>query len=347
MLKWAILALVGCLVPVGIAGGAFVDISALVDSPPEVALAEGIQFYRLIVGGDPSGTPPDNPAYRVDANVPTSPFAGVGSVRANATGGYYCGTGTLVSPWHVLTAAHVVDVNDDGAADFSPGAVSFYVNNGPAPTIITAEHIDIHPAYTGFNNPGVNDDLVLITLSEPAPVGVPWYPLWSGAIAGGQQAVAVGYGRSGSGMSGYTVGASLTVKRVGYNVFDVSLEDDDLAQGSGILEVWLGDFDGPTTGTNLFGGGTLGNEIEATLGPGDSGGPSFIELDGQLYLAGINTFGFSVDGGGQFPLYGSGMGGMLLEPYADWVTAVVPAPPTILLLAAGLPALMLRRRRGR
>lgn len=303
-----------------------------------------VLFYKLIVGGDLSGAPPDSPQDRIDPNVPTSPYAGVGSVRANVTGGYYFGTGTLVSPRHVLTAAHVLDINDNGTSDVLPGAVSFYLNDGPVPTIMAVDAVEICPTYSGFNNPAVNDDLAIITLAESVRTGVAWYPIYSGALAPGQQVIQVGYGRSGTGTSGYTVSASLTVKRVGYNVMDIMLADDDASGGGGLLETWRGDFDGPTTATSLSGGATLGNNVESTLGPGDSGGPSFIEVDGRLQLVAINTFGFTVSGGPVFPLYGSGMGGILIDPYADWIGTAVPAPPTILLLALGLPGVMLRRK---
>ncbi len=40
----------------------------------------------------------------------------------------------------------------------------------------------------------------------------------------------------------------------------------------------------------ITGGPTLGNNIETTLGFGDSGGPAFLNDNGTLVLAGVNTF---------------------------------------------------------
>lgn len=306
---------------------------------------DGVTVSPLLVVGDPAGTPPDSPDAHVDANVPTSRYSGVGAVRSNVYGGsYYLGSGVLISPRHVLTAGHMIDINANGTIDFAAGEVSFYVNNGETPTVIAAVDLVLHPDFTGFDNPVVNDDLAIITLAEDAPAGVAIYPLWTAAVTAGTQTLLVGYGRSGNGVSGYTTSAALTVKRVGANVIDGFEEDDEGEAGSGIHEVWLADFDGPTADTNLLGGLTLGNSVETALGTGDSGGATFIEVDGQIYLVGINTFGYREDGYPAVPYYGSGLGGMLVESYVPWINTVVPEPVSMGLLAVGLAGIALRRR---
>lgn len=46
-----------------------------------------------------------------------------------------------------------------------------------------------------------------------------------------------------------------------------------------------------------------GTELEGLGGPGDSGGPVFVEVDGQLYLAAISST-LSHKGGGSSGVYG-------------------------------------------
>jgi hypothetical protein len=109
------------------------------------------------------------------------------------------------------------------------------------------------------------------------------------------------------------------------------------------------DFDGPTAATNVFNlgnpaaEGTLGNDVETTIAPGDSGSPSFLSdfntlapllgADGQPIVYGINTFSTS-----DSPAYGSVFGGTLVSRYASWIDSVihpVPEPSTNRLLLCG------------
>ncbi|MCK4851075.1 MAG: trypsin-like serine protease, partial [Phycisphaerae bacterium] len=250
------------------------------------------------------------------------PFAGVGSVRADVGSSTWLGSGTPISRWHVLTAGHVVDINDDGSADEDADHYSFNLNFGSDySSTHTASAVSVHPHFTGFNNPSVNDDLAILTLSNPIPEEVPIYDLWRTPLSTPGQTVAlVGYGRSGDGVNGYTTDASWTIKRLGYNNVDDSDPDDE---GSGAAEVWEADFDGPTDKTNRIGETTLGNDLETTLGGGDSGGPGFI-LDGdQYFLATVNTFTFRFHPRFKTPKFGSGLGGILVPAYTDWIDSVL------------------------
>ena len=124
---------------------------------------------------------------------------------------------------------------------------------------------------------------------------------------------------------------------MGYNRTDMYMNDDEYEgpypPPPEAREVWRFDFDGPTAETNLWGVefpyfGTLGNELETTLGGGDSGGPAFIDDGaGGLEVFGINTYGFS--GVAPVPLFGSGGGGMVVAPYVDWINSVVGDVPGI------------------
>jgi len=144
-------------------------------------------------------------------------------------------------------------------------------------------------------------------------------------------------------VTGFLPGSSnRRTKRVGANLAEAAIPDDE---GSGLNEVFLFDFDGPDGTTNLFGSLTLGNDIETTTAPGDSGGPSFVVVNGKLALFGINTFGANTSIAAH-PLFGSVAGGVVVSPYTDWITddlgidaklvSAIPEPGTFILTSVGL-----------
>jgi len=138
---------------------------------------------------------------------------------------------------------------------------------------------------------------------------------------------------------GYTTSASLTDRRFGANVIDNFQLDDE---GSGRAEVFRYDFDAP--GTTGLTGGSLGNDIETIIGPGDSGGAALKQTANGWELVGINTF---TEGyGGRF---GDTGGGVLMEPYLDWIfgTTGIPEPGCAMLWAFSVALVMWRRGRTR
>jgi len=89
---------------------------------------------------------------------------------------------------------------------------------------------------------------------------------------------------------------------------------------------------------------SLGNDLETIIGPGDSGGPAFIQTADGLLLVGINTFteGF----GGRFGDIG---GGVLLDPdNLDWIltTTGIPEPSVVLMVVWAVSFWCCRRRVG-
>ena len=246
--------------------------------------ADLYKIEPVIVAGDPDGTPPDSPSNRVDPNTPDSDFAGVGSLRIKRGSSTSTCTATAISPTHVVTAAHCLDNNNDGVIDAVAADVTFNVNMSGSTTTyaITGSQLYVHPDWTGFNKPSINDDLGIVELSSEFPSDVPIYALNDVPFDDVVTAYFVGYGRSGNGIDGYTTSTSSTVKRWGMNDIDYFFTDDE---GSGARETFQFDFDFPDAPDSL------GNDRETTLGSGDSGGPSFIEDgNGGFKLFGINTY---------------------------------------------------------
>lgn len=290
---------------------------------PSATITEPV--YPVIMAGNPKGSPIDSASNRVDPNTTDSPFAGVGSILVSTKKSTIIGTGTAIGPRQILTAAHVVDLNADGRVDARDGTqgVYFVLNYGENESHrIAVSQFDLHPDYTGFNHPAVNDDIAVLTLAEDLPEGVPIYALPTTDLSSSATFTMVGYGRSGDGLRGYTTFANPTIKRVGENVVDGFYGQDDQDRPAS-NEVFRFDFDSPK-GNGPLGGPTLGNDIETQLGAGDSGGPSFLVTDeGGYVLAGVNTF---VQGNA--PKFGSMGGGMNVFSYLGFIQSVLPYDPS-------------------
>lgn len=336
----------------------------------------GVTYTPLIVAGDPNGVPPDSPGLRVDPSLPTSPFSGVVSINIRYSGQSFICTGTLVSPRHVITAGHCVDTTGNGTViDVSqPFATSGRdvrvvfnadtVPGSPGRAVISATNVSIDPFYQGFGNcpagvPGfcVNDDVAVITLGQDAPADAHIYPVTFGAPNTGQLDTMLGYGLSGDGINGYTVGPNFRVRRIGANIMDLFDLDDEQSFAGGPREVWYSDFDHPgypDLFCDLVGVCTpiLPNNVETTLGGGDSGGPSFFFNGTEWVLMGNNTFGGTISDTQVPGTFGTFFGGMLLYsyiPYLEEATGnairLAPEPASAALVLLGAAALALARRR--
>lgn len=266
-----------------------------------------------ILGGLPDGEPPDSPALRVDPDRCDSPWAGVVSVLID--GGVY--SGVLVDARWVLTAGHVA-----AGHRANPAAVQVRVPCGDLR--LAVREVVPHPGFGGYRPDRINlDDLTLLQLAQPAPREVPGYPLFDRVPRPGIVLTLVGYGAGGNPRDGANVPARADIKRVGENVLDVLVPRPGQPPAA-----YLWDFDGPDPASSVLGGPTLGNRREATVAGGDSGSGAFVRDGEHWALVGINTFQIQLPAkppkiSPPPPKFGSGGGGMLVAPYAEWIRGVI------------------------
>ena len=336
-----------------------------------------------IVVGDPNGTPPDSPALHVDANTSTSDFSGVVSINIRYSGQSFICSGTLVNATQVVSAGHCVDTTGAGnVIDVSkPFATSgndvrvIFNSSGSQNAVITATAVSMDPKYLGFGvcpagNDAtafcVNHDFSVITLGTAAPTTAKTYAVLGTPMSGPMPITMVGYGTSGTGVSGYTVSPSFTVKRQGQNIAEYYEKDDFQQFNGGPNGVYYADFDGTTPEQNLFCTSShnadwgplcapsLANNVESSIGGGDSGGSAFVKINGKYVLAANNTFSgtYANQAGGTFGTY---FGGITTGADLDYLLAAtngnisvvsVPEAQTyamMLLGMVGIGALVRRR----
>ena len=287
--------------------------------PAPMALAVAVLLAAGAVMPQPAmaimaGLSPDQPDSRIDPNLETSRWAGVGSVLYDANP--Y--SGTVIGRRLVLTAAHAV-------GDRDPARIRFQLNLNGTPYITQASSVQVHPDFV--NAGAVKGDLAVIVLAADLPQSVPIYTLNRAAPVAGTDITLVGYGRS-CRADGYgCVDPNASVKRSGRNIADIFYLPIAPIDQSLVGKMFLYDFD--ATGVqSLTGGQSLGNAIETSSASGDSGGPAFLTASSPPVIFGINTVQIGVSGR-QISTAGTLGGGVLVSAYADWIDGVIASNPSV------------------
>ncbi len=223
-------------------------------------------------------------------------YGAAGLMKADS----FCSTSgaTLIHPEWLLGAAHCTppQLNRD---------MQFYLgpNAAEATRQVAADNWFRHPSYTGDLLAG--NDFSLMHLSEPI-LDVTPVRLYRGSSERTNNMTIVGYGRSGTGLTGDVSAAG--TKRAGENRVDVA---------NATMRI---DFDNPD------------NPADSTLGPStplplefgvaffDSGSPWFMEFDGLTYLIGVTSYEASVDGNANSD-YGDQGGASRVSLQTTWIDA--------------------------
>jgi hypothetical protein len=167
--------------------------------------------------------------------------------------------GTLIAPGWVLTAAHVAD----GVSPFRK-TVRF------GPDEVPFDSIRYHPG--AFADRATWVDLALLRLARPVSRVTP-APLAASGDDAGTPVLFLGTGRSGDGRTGPDTG-------------DGAWRGARNRIATATPRVVTFRFDAPPEGEDL----------EGISGPGDSGGPAYVEQGGRLELVGVSSTNDSPDG---------------------------------------------------
>lgn len=251
-----------------------------------------------------SGTIRDdvNPQAYLDLGV-SSTFAAVGRVDGATRSSHYLASGTLIAPDWVLTAAHVVK-----------GATSLSFTLGGTTYSATS-----WVANSNFNsgNLGAGNDIGLIHLGSPVS-GVAPATLYTGSAEMNAIGTSVGYGMTGTGVTGYVVDWSNIQKRAGQNTVDAFYP-----VRRGTPNVILMDFDRPGVPAESSYGSAVPLDLEYLIAPGDSGGGLFAEFGGITQLIGVHSFGWGKLDGNPDSDYGDVSGDTRVSVFNSWISGAM------------------------
>jgi hypothetical protein len=252
--------------------------------------------------------------------------------RVSGAGG---GSGTLIAPNWVLTAGHVFSGGTTGSVRFGSDVYNI------------AQVIEFQGWDLGKN------DLALCRLATPV-TNISPVRMWNGGGEVGKVATSVGFGTSGTGLTGNTGGWG--TKRAFQNVIDGY---NEVIWGFNYYGLIL-DFDKPDSSVNTFGligSSSTALDLEGCGTPGDSGGGLFINVGGEEFLVGVTSYvawegvdPWAARPSNLYGYYGDNNGYSSVREAQNWITSnsgiqMVPEPGTIVFMATGAVALLARKRR--
>ena len=286
-------------------------------------------------------------------------YASVGWVGIHEGSSDYRGSGVLIAPEWVLTAAHNWLANEVTGLEFHIAGTTYTASSG--------DWLQ-HPGWLA--SPGVDytqgSDIALIHLSAPV-TGIAPAVLYGGVAELGALITLVGAGSAGTAATGPRPNPTPLLYAT-TNVIDRVITSG--VTPAGLLGM---DFDDGSASHNTLAGSaiydTLGHQValsdsltvlslpsstslsllEGTSAAGDSGGPAFADFGNGPEVVGLVSWG--VNPSNLSNPYGSGAGDVTyltrVSAFNDWIYTTIPEPGVAsLVLAAALPFLCHRRRQG-
>ncbi|MBN2724560.1 MAG: trypsin-like serine protease [Deltaproteobacteria bacterium] len=192
-------------------------------------------------------------------------------IEIDAGGGYGSAcTGTLITPYHVLTAGHCAS---------SPSSMQVLFGNTVNGGFWDSRNVSAVTVHPSYDESALTNDISVLTLSSSAPSSVtPIPPLPpASAITSSDVNVTplqyVGFGVTETGSSG----TKLTITRPPVAICDGSSQCSYNISGVGYVNM-------PPS--------TLGIRMDTDGGicSGDSGGPAFVTRGGSEYVAGVSSY---------------------------------------------------------